>query len=82
MVVLFYNNVGPVEFESRRDQILNSFPQSKKDQLLRAPSVGRHNSTRVDEGLNGRNILAMKMQVTNRTGEGGEEPITMCQWLT
>ena len=24
--------------------------KKKKDQLLRAPSVGKHNSTRVDEG--------------------------------
>jgi len=29
---------------------LNLFAKIKKDQLLRAPSVGKHNSTRVDEG--------------------------------
>ena len=40
------------EFESRRGEILNLFAKKKKkkDQLLRAPSVGKHNSTRVDEG--------------------------------
>ena len=40
------------EFESRRGGILNLFAKKKKkkDQLLRAPSVGKHNSTRVDEG--------------------------------
>ena len=44
------------------------------DQLLRAPSVGNHNSTRVDEGRKSWNLLAIKMQATNRSGEGGEEP--------
>ena len=35
-----------MEFESRRGDILNMFfAKNKKDQLLRAPSVGRHNST-------------------------------------
>ena len=37
------------EFESRRGEIMNLFAK-KKDQLLRAPSVGKHNSTRVDKG--------------------------------
>ena len=40
------------EFESRRGEILIFFAKIKKDQLLRAPSVGKHNSTRVDEGRN------------------------------
>ena len=40
------------EFESRRGDILYLFAKIKKDQLLRAPSVGKHNSTRVDEGRN------------------------------
>ena len=39
------------EFQSRRGEILNLFAKIKnKDQLLRAPNVGKHNSTRVDEG--------------------------------
>ena len=38
------------EFESRPGEILNLLAQIKKDQLLRAPSMGKHNSTRVDEG--------------------------------
>ena len=39
------------EFESRRGEILNLFAKKKKkDELLRAPSVGKHNSTRGDEG--------------------------------
>ena len=62
------------EFESRRREILHLFAKIKKDQLLRAPSVGRHNSTRVDEGRNSSNLLAIKMQRTNRSGRGGEEP--------
>ena len=39
------------EFESRRGEILNLFAKIKRDRLLRAPrGVGKHNSTRVDEG--------------------------------
>ena len=38
----------------------------KMAQLLRAPSVGKHNSTRVDEGRSW-NILAIKIQGTNRS---------------
>ena len=41
------------EFESRpraRFCIYLQKQKQKKDQLLRAPSVGKHNSTRVDEG--------------------------------
>ena len=41
------------EFESRHDEIFDLFAELKrKDKLLRAPmnSVGKHNSTRVDEG--------------------------------
>ena len=43
------------EFESHRGEILNLFAKKKrkkKDQLLRAPSVGKRNSTRADEGRN------------------------------
>ena len=41
------------EFESRRGEILKYIckkKKKKKGQLLRAPSVGKHNSTQVDEG--------------------------------
>ena len=38
-----------LEFESRRGEHLNVFAKIKKNQLLGARSVGRHNSTRVDE---------------------------------
>ena len=38
-----------LEFESRRGEILKLLAKIK-DQLLRAPSVGKHISTRVDEG--------------------------------
>ena len=38
------------KFESRRGEMLNLFAKIKKDQLLRAPSVARHNSTQVDVG--------------------------------
>ena len=50
----------------------------KKDQLLRAPRVGKHNSTRVDEGRKTRNILAIKMQGTNRSGERGRRAGYRC----
>ena len=40
-----------LEFESHRGEIVNLFAKTKKgNQLLRATSVGRRNSTRVDEG--------------------------------
>ena len=39
------------EFECRRGEILNVFTKKEKeDELLIAASVGKHNSTRVDEG--------------------------------
>ena len=42
--------------------------------------MGRHNSRRVDEGIkkNTWNLLAIRMQSTNRTrsGEDGEQPAT------
>ena len=41
-----------------------------KDQLLRAPSAGRRNSTRVDEGRKSWSFLSIIMQGTNRAGEG------------
>ena len=59
------------EFESRRGEILNLFAKIKKDQLLKAPRVGKHNSTRVDERRKSYNLLAIKMQGTNRCGVGG-----------
>ena len=42
-----------LEFESHRGEILKLFAKNKKDQLLRAPSVGRRNFTRVDKGRKG-----------------------------
>ena len=62
------------EFESRRGEILNLFAIffKKKDQLLRTPSVGKHSSsTQVDEGRKSWNLIAIKMQRTNRGGKGG-----------
>ena len=58
------------EFESRRGEILTLFAKErkKKDQLLRAPGVGKHNSTRVDEGRKSSNLPAIKMNGTNRSG--------------
>ena len=52
------------EFKSQHGEILNLFAKiirkrKEKDQLLRATSVGRHNSTRVDEGRKSRNLLAI-----------------------
>ena len=48
----------------------------EKDRLLEAPSVDRRNSTRVDKRRKGWNLLATKMQGTNRTvgRTGGKEP--------
>ena len=68
------------EFESRRGEISKLFAKKKKDQLLRAPSVGKHNSTRVGKGRNSWNLIAIKMQGTNRSGEG-RRPCYVTQWL-
>ena len=62
------------EFESRRGEILNFFAKKKEKKrikCLRARSVGKHNSTRVDEGRRRRNLLVIKIQGTNRSGERG-----------
>ena len=58
------------EFESRCGEILKLFAKIKKDQLLRAPSASKNSSTRVDEGRKSWNLLAIKMQGTNRCGMG------------
>ena len=68
------------EFESRRGDVLKLFAKTKKKgstaEIVYC-SVGKHNSTRVDEGRKNRNLLAIKMQGTYRGGEGGgEEPDT------
>ena len=39
--------------------------------------MGSHHSTLINEGRKGSSLLAIKMQGTNRSGEGGEEP-AMC----
>ena len=39
-----------LKLESRRGELESVCKKEEKDQLLRAPSVGRHNSTRVGEG--------------------------------
>ena len=59
------------EFEWRRGEILNLFTERRKDQLLRAPSMDKHNSRRVEEGRKSRNLLDIKAQGTNCSGEGG-----------
>ena len=59
------------ELESRRGEISFIFCKNEEDQVLRAPSVGKHNSTRVDEGRKGWNLLAIKVRYTNRSGQGG-----------
>ena len=60
-----------LEFETYRGEILDLFAIIEKGQFLRAPSVGRHNSTRVDEGRKGRSLLATKMKDRNRSGQWG-----------
>ena len=62
------------EFESRHGEMLNLFARKKKDQLLRAPSVGNHNSMRVDEGRKSGNLLAKKCKARTVVGKGDEEP--------
>ena len=65
------------EFESRRGEILNLFAKiKKKDQLLRAPSVGKRNSTRVDERRKSWNLLAIKCK--GRTSWVGSEKSLLC----
>ena len=60
------------EFESRRGDSLNLFLlKENKDQLLRAPRVGTHNSTPADEGRKSSNFPAIQMQGTNLRAEGG-----------
>ena len=48
--------------------------KKKKDELLRAPRVGRHSWTRVDEARKSWGLLAVKMPGTSLSGEGGEDP--------
>ena len=61
------------EFESSRGEILNLFAKIKKDQLLRAPTVGKHNSTRVHEGRKNRNLFGNIMQTKTAVGRGVQE---------
>ena len=52
---------------------LHFYRETKKDQLLKAPasSVGKHNSTRVDEGRKSCNLLAIKnARHESQWGEG------------
>ena len=66
-----------LDFESRCGEMLNFFAKIKKigSTAGSAYSVGRHDSTRVDEGRKRLNLLAIKIQGTNGSGEGGEEPV-------
>ena len=61
------------EFESRRGEILNFFAKKKKDQLLRAPSVGKHHSTRFDEGR-AEIFSGKKCKARTVVGKGGDAP--------
>ena len=49
--------------------------KKKKDPLLRARSVGRHNSTHVDEGRKSGKLLTIQMRGTNRRWVGGEKSL-------
>ena len=47
----------------------------KKDQLLKSPSVGKHNSTRGDEGKKElKSSRDMKCEARTVVGRGGAEP--------
>ena len=50
MLLLMLLIVLVLEFESRSGEILNFSQKIEKDQLLRAPSVGKRSSMRVGEG--------------------------------
>ena len=50
LLLLILLIVSVREFESRRGEILNLFAKKNYQQLLRAPSVGKHSSTQVHEG--------------------------------
>ena len=56
----------------------------KNKQLLRAPSVGKHSSTRVDEARKSWNLLAIKKcKARTVVGRGGEEPAMWPRiWVT
>ena len=41
--------------------------------MLRAPTVGRHNSTAVDEEKRAKILSRQKIKGTNGSGDGGEE---------
>ena len=72
-----------LEFDSQRGEMLKLFAKmqqkQEKDQLLwRAPinsSVGGNNSTRVDEGLKCRIILAINVKTRTVVGRRGEGPL-------
>ena len=50
--------------------------EKKRDQLLRAPSsVGRYNSTRIDEGRKCWLIFAIKMKARAKVGREEEGPL-------
>ena len=70
-----------LEFDTHHDEIWLYLQKSnnnkKRDQLLRAPSsVGRYNSTRVDEGRKCWLLLAIKMKA--RAEVGREEEGLVC----
>ena len=70
IVVLF------LEFESRRVEILDIFAKIKKDQLPRVPSVGRLNSTRVDEGRKSwKSSRDKNAKARTVVGRGGEKSL-------
>ena len=65
-------------FEYRRSEILTLYSQKKKSDHLRARSVGRHNSTGVDEGRKSSNLLAIKKNKARTVvGRGEKSPLHM-----
>ena len=66
-----------LEFDSHRGEISLYLQKCKKklDQLLRtSSSVGRYNSTRLNEGSECRGLLAIKNKRAYRSAEGGGGP--------
>ena len=69
------NNVGPwIRIPPWWDFFRKQKTKKDQQQLLRAPSVGKHSSTQVDDGRNSWYLLATNIKGTNRKWEGVDGP--------
>ena len=67
-------------FTQGRSRVLE---KDQQELVSAPPSMGKHSSAQVDEGRNSWHLLAIKMQGTNPSGEGVEEPAMWPRiWVT